>query len=105
MFCRHKQLRVGQQVTLRNPESSYWLPKGLEPGTRATLIKSYYGALTIEQNGQQWQIPYLCIDHELEYEVRKNVWLSKDHPETIQEMERERVKVEMLRLATLPNDL
>ncbi len=89
-MCREKRLVVGQKVTLRNPENSYFLPEGLQSGSSVILLKSYYGTLTIEQDGKEWRISDRCIHHELEFEVRRNCWLPKDHPMTIQALEEEK---------------
>ena len=104
MFCREKSLKVGQQVTLKNPISSYFLPQGLHAGSLATVIESSYGTVTIEQEGKQWRISDRCIEYEYEYQVRPNCWLPKNHPLTIQAAAEEERRVAEIRkqLVTTP---
>src|SRR4051794_17883757 len=82
MRCREKSLQPGQSITLQQPVSSYFLPKGLEEGTAATLKEHDYGSLVIDVNGAEWRISDRCIDHEMEYEIR-NQWVPASDPRVI----------------------
>ncbi len=92
-------MKIGQKVILQEPESSYFLPKELQSGTEATLLKSYYGTLTIEQGGKEWRISDRCIQHDMEFELKRNCWLPKDHPMTAAALAEELRRVQALRRA------
>ncbi|MFN7139609.1 MAG: hypothetical protein ACK4UN_09735 [Limisphaerales bacterium] len=89
-MCREKRVKIGQEVVLKNLENSYFLPKGLEEGSKAIVRGTDYGSLIIEQDGKEWRISNRCIEHEMEYEVKRNCWLPRDHPMTIKAMEEEK---------------
>ena len=82
MRCREIRPESGQSVILRQPYSSYFLPEGLAPGTKATVKEHDYGTLIIDVDGVEWRISDRCIEHEMEYEIR-NRWVPAKDPRVI----------------------
>jgi hypothetical protein len=82
MRCREKTILPGQTLVLKNGVSSYWLPDGLEPGTRAILKQHSYGGMAVEVDGVEWHISDRCVEYELEYEVG-NRWVPESDPRVL----------------------
>ena len=63
-------MKAGEEVTLRDSFSSYWLPEGLVVGSKALVVDAPNdGSITVLQNGKEWRISDRCIDSNHEYEL------------------------------------
>ncbi len=83
MCCREKTIYPGQTLTLKQPASSYNLPAGLMPGTKAILKAHSYGGMTIDVNGVEWHIFDRCVAYELEYQIGPH-WFPASDPRVVQ---------------------
>ena len=93
MRIREITPKIGDMVTLKQPENSHSLPEELADGEQVKLISQEYRTMIVEKDGKQFSISALCVVHEFRYEVG-NRWLRNDHPLVIAKKRMEQRRME-----------
>ena len=90
MRCRVIMPKPGEEVTLKQPEFSYNLPKGLADGTKAKFIDYDHGQIQVDIEGKVWEMPVQCMETAMEYEVDRR-WYPYGHPLMLEQQRKEQL--------------